>query len=171
MLRFWLPWLIIFAATLFVAGELAYFYPQLPDPMASHFDFEGVPDGWMPKEKFLGVMGGTWIMLLVLLAIPTLLAMKIPASLVNLPHKDYWLAPQRSKETRRVVARRMSWISAATMLLMGCLWHETIVANLPPHPPLSIWTPFVLYLAFTVLWCGELIWRFGRLPESTNTSE
>jgi len=35
-----------------------YFYPGLPDTVASHFNSRGVPDGYMPKPQFFLLFGG-----------------------------------------------------------------------------------------------------------------
>ncbi len=167
MFRCWLPWLVIVGATVVVGGETFYYYPQLLDPAASHFNAQGQPDSWMPKEKFVGVMAGSWVVVLMFLAVPPLFMSRVPTTLINLPHKEYWLAPERVATTRQMLAQRITWCGAATMLLLAYSWHGTLQANLPPNPPLDIWTPLTVYLVFVGLWCAELIGRFARPSKSS----
>ena len=170
MYRVRLPYLLILAASVVYGGELAYYSPRLPDPTASHFNAQGQPDGWMPKRKFIGAMAGSWVMLLVLLALPPLVVSRIPAALINLPHKDYWLAPERSAATRQKLTERMAWFSAATMVFLAYIFHGVIHANLRPNPKLDMWQSLVFYFVFVGLWTAEIIWCFARPPKSFDPS-
>ena len=40
------------ALLVLAALQIAYFYPQLPDTVASRFDGAGRPNGWAPKGAF-----------------------------------------------------------------------------------------------------------------------
>ena len=53
-------------------------YPQLPDRMASHFDFYGRPDGWQPKEAFFLVMA-------VVIGVTGLIGFLLPALIAAAP--------------------------------------------------------------------------------------
>ena len=33
--------------------QAAWYYPRLPETVASHFSGSGIPDGWMSKQSFL----------------------------------------------------------------------------------------------------------------------
>ncbi len=46
-----------------------YYYPLLPETVASHFDIHGRPNGWMAKTSFFLVMGGTFIFTYLLLTL------------------------------------------------------------------------------------------------------
>ena len=81
---------------------------HLPAQMASHFNAEGIADGFMSKE------GYTYTMLALVVLVPGLLAVlpfgmrKLPASLINLPHKEYWLQPEKQEETFLTLSLFMS---------------------------------------------------------------
>jgi uncharacterized membrane protein len=59
----------LLALSILVAtGVIAvYYYPLLPDIVASHFDIRGKPDGWMTKMSFYFVMGGSIVFVYMLL--------------------------------------------------------------------------------------------------------
>jgi hypothetical protein len=48
----WVPWLSL----VLMLAEIAYFYPQLPAVIASHFNAAGVANGWAPKSQFFTVI-------------------------------------------------------------------------------------------------------------------
>jgi len=56
--------LIVLAA---MAGIAIYYYPLLPEMVASHFDIHGKPNGWMKKDIFYLMMGGTNVFIYLLL--------------------------------------------------------------------------------------------------------
>lgn len=50
-----------------MAGIAIYYYPLLPDTVASHFDIHGRPNGWMQKTIFYSVMIGSNVFIYLLL--------------------------------------------------------------------------------------------------------
>ena len=86
-----------------------YYYPRLPAEVAHQFGASGQPDAWGSKEHFLvvylvtvAVMAATFLGLG--LAMP-----KIPNSAINLPNKEYWLAPERRRQTLDYMLPRLLW--------------------------------------------------------------
>jgi len=147
---------------------IGYNYPRLPDPIASHFGRDGTPDGWMGKASFLNFAA-------TLLGLFTLLFLgmrfwvaKIPASLINLPHKDYWLAPERREATLEFIGRHMLWFGSATLALFADMFHQTFRVNLGQasrleHPVAAL----VVYFAVVIGLVIVLLVRFGRKPASS----
>jgi hypothetical protein len=39
-----------------------------------------------------------------------------------------------------------------------------LTLNIKGAGPLTVWTPLAVFLAFAALWCGEIFWRFRRVP-------
>ncbi len=111
------PMSILAACTLALIAELAYFYPQLPETIASHFDADGVPNGWMSRRAFMGVM----VSVSFITVIPTVgLALALPrmSGSINIPNKAYWLAPERREETIAAISSAMIWMECAVMGLL-----------------------------------------------------
>jgi hypothetical protein len=153
------------AVLLFVC-ELAYFYPGLPPRVALHFDGTGHPDGWGSKQELLGwTIGGLVIVIGALSPAVWLMAL-LPPSLINLPHRDYWFAPERAMTTRRRLIDRAGWFLFATLLLLLAVFRIALRANLRQPPQAAIpYAYFAVYLLFVAAWFCELLWRFYHPPE------
>ena len=121
---------LLAAATL----QMVYYYPRLPEPMASHFDLQGRADGWSPKGSFFGIMAGMLYGVSGLLVLVGLSMRWLPAFLVNLPHKDIWLAPPESRRTRAFLVNWMLWFANATIVLMMGMNHATSAPTSPRGP-------------------------------------
>ena len=143
--------------------QSVYFYPQLPDTVASHFDGRGIPNGWMSKQVFCGIYLGIMILMVVIFhAIP-----KFPNQLRNIPNRDYWMSPERKEETMRYIDNVTPRMGIATMLLFIYVFHYAIEANLSPDPVLSgnVGWALILYFIFVAVWLFKFLRRFWRIPQ------
>lgn len=143
-----------------------YYYPQLPEQVASHFDARGEPNDWMPRGIFFGVYWGmAGVVALTFLGLPLLLE-RLPDKLINLPRKDYWLAPERRAETVAYMRREFLWPGCATLIFVIGVFHLAIEANLAATPRLSRWAAWLIvgYVAFMLLWAGRLLFHFWKKP-------
>ncbi len=140
-----------------------YFYPQLPDTVASHFGARGEPDNWSGKGTFLGLH----LVVMVVTAV-TFLGIAwgvphMPDDMVNLPNKAYWLAPERRQETFGFLSGAFLWFGSATLLLLLDTAHQSFRVHLGRAPALQhAWLSLGLYVGFTALWCVGLAVRFLR---------
>jgi len=148
-------------------------YPQLPDRMASHFDFYGRPDGWQPKEAFFLVMAVViGVTGLIGFLLPALIA-AAPAGFINVPRKDYWLAPERREETLRFLRTHLEWSACGVLFVLLYAASQAINANLPDHAPFgaqgllyALAGFFLLTIAGTV----RLMRHFYRVPRQDSSS-
>lgn len=143
-----------------------YYWLHLPDRVATHFNASGVPDNWSSRNM------ATLLMLGLQLGFPTLMnalipmISRLPTSMFNLPHREYWLAPERREHTLGIIAGKMSLIAIAAATFFIGLNHVTFVANQGkgrlPMLPFGILTAVflltVLSIAFTILF------RFNKIP-------
>jgi uncharacterized membrane protein len=126
------PWAPLLAAGLLAAATVARVagaWDALPERMASHFGPSGAPDGFMPRADFVTVMaltGGGTVLLLTLL--PQLLRF-VPAELINMPNREYWLAPERRAQTLARLGVWMAWLGVLTGALIAAVVELTIRAN------------------------------------------
>ena len=138
----------------------------LPDRIATHFDAGGRPNGWMSREAFLrfGVIS-VLAPVSVLYAV-ALLAGFIPASLVNLPHRDYWLSSERSATTRAILRVALFEFANATFAFVLFVLGSTVAANraTPPHLGFTFFLGLFAFIAFTLVWTLQLLRRFFRIP-------
>ena len=162
-----LPRTIFFAIIAIAIAQSIYNFPQLPDRLASHFNAYGVPNGWMPKQAFFIVYG---VMILVA-AIPEFF---VPFSIahtsnarVNLPNKEYWLAPAQRAGTMEYFEKSFAWFGCALLLLEVCAMGLAMQANvsspprLPAAPMMALIAAFLLY---TIAWFILMIRRFSNVP-------
>lgn len=151
-------WLLI--GFIALAGiQAAYFYPQLPEQVAHHFGVSGHPDAWGSKS-LLAVLNIGIVVLLggVFWGIDALLP-RLPDSMVNIPNREYWLAPERRTEAQQKLRGMMLWIGVLTLAFLQWIFYKVYRVNLAEPPVLSsIWTELIIY--FIAL--GIVVWRFYR---------
>lgn len=144
-----------------MAVRAALIWAELPDVMASHFGATGRPDGWQGKTSFFityGVLFG--FTLSVLLAIGKLLQF-LPAGVINIPHRDYWLVPERRPEAIARLTAAMDWLSVAIAVMLAGTLELTIRANLTRRP-LDNTVMSLLLVAFFSFNIGWLIYLYRR---------
>ena len=158
-----LPRILIIVIVAFAAFDLAYHYPRLPPQVAAHFDAQGRPDRWSTKGQFVIAASGGYLFSILVLGLVAILVRLAPRWTINLPHREYWLAPQRESSTRQTIARWTEWFTAATLSFLAVVFHDVMAANLRPPPRLQVtWYALVAYLAIA-LGLVLAIWvRFRR---------
>lgn len=156
----------VFIALVVVAViQTIVYYPQLPQRLASHFDAQGRPNGWMSREAFFGIHLGIVALLVVsFLVLPTRLRL-FRYRTWSIPNREYWLAPERINETMQRLGEQMlrcGSVSAAFMILVTQL---AVEANLNPPPLLSSAITWLLvgYFVYIGYWLYRLLCSF-RLP-------
>lgn len=139
-------------------------YPHLPAQVAQHFNLQGQPDNWCSPEQYVALMATLWIMLPGFMLTVAMSIYYVPAKFVSLPHKEYWLAPERKESTRRALGNRMAWLPTIMALFLVALNHDVIVANLstPPRVPDNLGWIAGAFVAVTFAWTSETYWRFRR---------
>lgn len=114
-------WLAIalVGVTLGVAALMAGTTSQMPARVASHFDWNGQPDGWMDRGTYLIVMLAAGV------ALPWVayVAMRFVRRVRD---ADYWLAPERRDATRDALSGFGAMTGIALALLGGAL-HVAII--------------------------------------------
>ena len=165
-----LPKLIFVLLVLYAAIHFSYYYPQLPGVVASHFSGRGMPNGWQTKSAFFGVFVGVSVLAAVVgFGVPRIIA-AVPPQLINLPNKQYWLAPEHLAETLEFLSVYFAWFGCAVLLIMIFTFDYAIQSNLHPdnRPSASrMWYILAGFLVFAIVWIARMFTRFGRLPRKT----
>jgi serine/threonine-protein kinase len=132
---------------------------DLGDPVATHFDGGLLANGWMQRSEYLAFsLTFSAVLPLVIVAIVGWLPRLFPAS-VNLPNRDYWLAPERSAATFETVAVWAILLGALLSIFMAGVHWLILQANavVPPQLPAKpFWTMLIAFLAVFAFW----IWAF-----------
>lgn len=111
---------------------LGYYYPQMPQRMASHFAADGSPNGWQTRDAFFLLMFVICASsAIVTFFAPWQIASKSDAR-INLPNKEYWLAPERREATMRYIASTMAWFGCGLLFVLISGSFLALRANLAP---------------------------------------
>ena len=155
---------IFFALVALAIIQVAYYYPQMPDTVASHFDGLGAPNAWSSKEGFFGLY---LIILLMLVAIFVFVpgwSEKRPGFGMKIPHPDHWLAPERIESTRQFFRRQMLLMGIVHLSLAIIVIQLAILANFDQQPRLhdSIIWALGFYFVFLVAWLIHFFLHFRK---------
>lgn len=143
-------------------AQCAYYYAALPETVASHFNAAGKPDGQMPKGVF---MIFEVVLLFVIIGqsfLAPLMIDRLPDSMINLPNKQYWLAPERRAATIGMLRNHFEWFSAGLLAVFVALNQLVFRANLD-HENFSGRAATVIlgvFLTFVVVWLIILLRKF-----------
>jgi len=165
-----LPKLCFLLLALYAAIHFSSYYPQLPEVVQSHFNGEGAPNGWQTKPVFFAFfVGVTVLVTFIAFGIPAIIG-SLPAEIVNLPNKKYWLSPEHRPATTNFMATWFAWFGCAVFLVIIFTFDYAVQSNLhPDHRPDAAHFIYVLvaFAAFTLLWAIRLAFHFARTPESS----
>lgn len=137
----------------------------LPERVATHFTFSGAPNAWssnLVNTLFFSAM--YLLMNSLFLAIPWFVQ-KLPASMINMPNRDYWLAPERRAQTVIKIGAYMAAFAVGVNLFMIAVESLIFAANrsMMPLSPLGIIAVGAAFFVFMILWIIQFIRAF-RLP-------
>ena len=136
---------------------------QLPDRVATHFDWSGNPNGWMNRDSYLLFMLGFGI------ALPWLVYGfgRLHRSMRN---QDYWLAPPRREATLGAVRAYAASTAIATALFVTSMHFAILSAHAVQPVRLDNRTLMIAVLLFAAALIGLAIahaLRFARTRERT----
>jgi uncharacterized membrane protein len=84
---------------LFCIFETARLWNIAPTQMAAHFNVQGDPDRFVAKPEFFWFQVQTMLVVVGVSLLLQILSLFIPVNLINMPNREYWLAPERREET------------------------------------------------------------------------
>ena len=161
------PTLFYFLMLILGALHWSHVYPQLPERMASHFAADGTPNGWQPKQAF-------FLLSCVVVGMSALVAFLAPRSLssrpaekINLPHRQYWLAPERREDTMRFIRAQMVWFGCGLQFVLLYGTSQAINANLPSvgyFDAKGMWYVVAGFLCFILVWIIHFLRHFYNVP-------
>ena len=158
-------WMLV---VLLHAAQTIYYYRRLPALVAQHFGADGRANGWASRDAFFIL---SWTMLLGLSAIFMLMPRtlrRIPVAMINLPHKDYWLAPERKDQSLSFLEREMQWMGVLTIAFLVLVLHLAIRANIDPAHRLENVLFLALMAGFLISACGWIVRLYRRFPDPAN---
>ena len=160
-----LPNSILFMLVVLGAVQLFYYTPRLPETLASHFGGTGSVNAWQPKTVFFSLELGIIVLAIVVsFGIPRIIE-ALPVSLINLPHKDFWLSPERRDSTLAYMRVWTAWLGCALLAFLLFVMELVYRANLqtPPRLNVAAFVPALLaFVAFDTVAILRLILHFSR---------
>jgi len=154
----------VFITLIIVAiAQILYYYPRIPDVVASHFDGLGDPNGWSSKAVFFSIYAA---ILLLTVFIFLILPQRTGKNKLwkKLPDKEYWLAPERYDATMAFIQAHFLLFGIVNMLLAMFTIQLVIQANLTEQPRLHsaiVWA-LLLYFGFVIVWLVRFYAKFRR---------
>lgn len=110
-------------------------------------------------------MGGFGLGLPLLFLTISLFLRFVPVNLVNIPHRDYWLAPERRDATYAFMSRQLLWLSCMLVCFIAAMHWLTVLANnsMPVRMPTN---EFLMalggFLVAMTVWIFALLRHFRR---------
>jgi uncharacterized membrane protein len=137
---------------------------ELPDRVASHFNAAGQADGWMSRESYLWGMAAVVLGMTAFIMGVFYVTRFLPTRTINIPRRDYWLAPEHRQETLNYLFRAGLWLATLNATLMLGLHWLLVAANRVQPPRLSsqVWWLLAAFLLAISAWSYVLIRRFHR---------
>ncbi len=147
-------------AALIVA--LAWTSDRLPERVASHFDASGIADAWSSRVDYLWTTAALGCGLSLAIAFLFYFVRFVPDSGINLPRREYWLAPEHRAKTYSILFNSGIWLACLMSLFVLTMHFLVIEANAaqPPRMSDNIW---LLIGGLTVaigIWTYLLVHRF-----------
>lgn len=156
--------LVLFVASVF------YFGAALPERVASHFNAEGLADGWMSRTSHLKLFTAVGVSLSVFVVGICYLIRFFPPSSLNVPHADYWRSPEHFPEACDYLFWNSFWLSTVLLVWMGGIHYFLVQANLATPPTLD--TRALAFLSAVligglILWVITLVRYFWKVPKAS----
>lgn len=143
---------------------MLWIFPALPEIVATHFDNQGNPNGWMSRQTFL-----IFEVILVLfvsgefLLVPWFIG-RMPNSRINIPNKAYWLTPERRADALAIFGAYFEVFGAVILILSTVVNHFVYLANIRrQNLSGNVWIVIVSFLVFVAVWAIKLIREFRNI--------
>jgi len=97
---------------------------SLPDKVISHYNLSGKPNGYSSREGFIIFQAIIGLIISLSFIIPYLIAGRLSDKNINLPNKEYWLAPERRAKTidiQRIYFSLFGIISMIFIILLNMI--------------------------------------------------
>ena len=151
---FWVS-VALFAVTLAVGAV------TLPDRVPVHFGLDGEPDRWASPGVAVLTFAVIGAVVVGLLGAMAHWSSRIPLSVVNIPHKEWWMAlPAREQRLRAMLHDDLFGVAAGVTGLLSTLVVFTIVVSHADEPSMNPWG-WVVLAAWLVPFLAWLAWVFA----------
>lgn len=158
---------VVFALLVLVAlGQALWQHAHLPATVATHFNGSGQANGWVSRGTHTALHLVTLLFISAVIQAIVWLNTRLPKELVNLPHRDYWLAPERAAQSHAWIGAWVLFLGCALLLFFIGLFDLVYRANFQTPSRLNngVWIYAGGLLVATAVMLIALYGRFGRKP-------
>ena len=156
--------LLISCCLVLLLTIIYYFY--FPNNVAIHFDSNGIPDSWTNKNINFLIEAFIYLLITgIFFSIP-LIIKNTPSKFVNIPNKQYWLAPERKTYTSEMISNTLCWVGVGLNFFFIILGFIVLKTNMLRNVVLDNSIVYILLLALTVYMSIWLIKLYIRLKKT-----
>lgn len=159
------PKVVLTVIFLFFVGYVFMTAPQLPETVATHFNGSGKADGWMARSSAIESILAFGVGLPLLVILVFWLLHFVPGSMVNVPKRDFWTAPERRGQMLAILQRHSYWLACLILGLTTYLHYLVVQANMASPAQFSSGQMALLLLGFPLgilTWAVTLFLQFKR---------
>jgi uncharacterized membrane protein len=161
---------IVFAALTGIAAiSFSFYYARLPSVVASHFNANGMPNGWQAKPHFFLVfLAPLAASAFLVFGVPFLVRV-LPMRLINLPHKEQWFSPELRAASLDFLEAWFAWFGCAVLSVIVLTFNYAVQSNMAhAHRPDPTRFRYILvgFGVFSIVWVIRIVTRFARPPEA-----
>jgi len=138
----------------------------LPPKVASHFGRDGTANGYMWRHTYVYFMLAFVVLLPLFFSFVASAVARVPVTMINIPNRDYWLAPERRGLVVDSLRRQMQIFSAMLVVFLCFVHWEVVQANRSMPATLDnrrFMLGMGLFMAALIVWIVSLRRQF-RLP-------
>ena len=144
-----------------LAAQCVYYYPLLPEHVASHFGAGGQPNGWSSRTGF-------FVFYFIILAVLAFAMFVLPqllryfgATAINIPNREYWLLPEHREQAYAMLANEMAWFGNAILAFLLCVMQLVFEANIrgAALDEARFLTLLAIFFGFVIFWLIRLYRR------------
>jgi uncharacterized membrane protein len=157
-------------AILFCVFETLRLWGIAPEQMAAHFNVQGNPDRFVPRDQFFWFEIQTALIVIGVSILPQLLFLVLPAELISMPNREYWLAPERRNATVDRLSSFGAILFGIILLVVHAAFEVSVQANLQQPIFFNFQLMNVIMVSSLVLIGLLLAWLIMsfRLPSTNN---
>jgi uncharacterized membrane protein len=146
-------------------AQAVYYFPMMPDPLASHFGMGGTADTWSPKSVFFLFEAIMFLLMVGVFIVMPWAFQKFKVRKINLPNREYWLAPERIETVYEYFRESFAWFGVVNLVFLTGIMQLVFQANLTPNPVLDNRTFMIFligYFVFVIIWVITFYRKFGK---------
>lgn len=156
--------LVFWLMALTALAQAVWHHQTLPERVAVHFDAQGHANGWATRNQNLVTQCSLVVLLAGLMQGFAWALPRLPASLINLPHRDYWLAPPRRAATLGWLRTMLEAMGTGLLGFFIVLFHAVWRVNQAGATRLefSLAGALATLVVLTVCVVGSMLRRFRK---------